>query len=90
MRAHDLIGQTAYDADGKVLGKVADLIVSQPAGPYPTIDAVLITPRHRGRLLGYERTGMEGPWLIEQVAALLHRGTRSVPWSDVSFDQPPV
>jgi hypothetical protein len=88
MRASELLGRTAYAADGDVLGRVADLIARPDADGLPRIRAALVTPGRRGRLLGYERPGIQGPWVIERIAQWLHRGSRELPWADVSL-QPP-
>lgn len=83
MRASDLIGQTATDSSGRALGRVADLICRPDPDGRPRVHSVLIVPRRRGRLFGYEREGIQGPWLIEQFARWLHRGAREIPWSEV-------
>ncbi len=85
MLASDYLGQTVHDADGTPLGRVADLITRPDAEGRPRVVAVLVTPRWRGRLLGYERPGVQGPWVIEQLARWLHRGTREIPWEDVRW-----
>jgi GNAT superfamily N-acetyltransferase len=83
MRASDYIGQTAYDQDGRPLGRVADLACHQTNAGQPVIDAVLVAPRHRGRMFGYERDAMAGPWLLEKFIEWLHRGTREFPIGDL-------
>jgi hypothetical protein len=83
MKASDYLGRTAHDADGRPLGRIADLITTTAPDGTHYIHAALVTPRHRGRLLGYERPGFHGPWLIERIANWLHRGTREIPWTDV-------
>jgi sporulation protein YlmC with PRC-barrel domain len=88
LKASELLGRTAYAADGQVLGRVADLVTRPDAHGVPRLHAALVTPGHRGRLLGYERPGIQGPWVIEQIARWLHRGTRELPWTDVRL-QPP-
>jgi hypothetical protein len=83
MRASDYIGRIAYDQAGNRLGRIADLICHQPDGSAPTIDAALVTPRHRGRMFGYQREAMRGPWLLEKLIGVLHRGTREVPLDEI-------
>lgn len=83
MKASDLLGRHAYSSTGQDLGVVADIITRPDSGGRPAIVAVLVTPGHRGRLLGYERPGIQGPWLIERLAGWLHRGTREIPWPEV-------
>jgi sporulation protein YlmC with PRC-barrel domain len=87
MRASELLGRCVYDVSGRELGKVTDLITREDALGRETTVAVLVTPGRRGRLLGYERTSQRGPWLLRQVAAILHRGTREVPWAEVRWSR---
>ncbi|MFI9006006.1 PRC-barrel domain-containing protein [Actinosynnema sp. NPDC053489] len=83
MRASDLIGRTAHDLDGRPLGRVADLITRRDDQGRFRVVAVLVTPRHRGRLLGFERPGVQPPLVLAWLSHLLHRGTREVPWDRV-------
>jgi hypothetical protein len=83
MRASDLIGATAYDTHGRPHGRIADLLTTAGPDGTPYVYAALITPRYRGRLLGYERPDMRGPWIIERLVGLLHRGTREIPWTEI-------
>jgi len=83
MRAHDLITQEAYDRDGRRLGRIVDLVTEPDGQGRPRVRTVVVTPHWRGRLLGYERAGAHGPWLVERVARLLYRGHREVPWDEV-------
>jgi sporulation protein YlmC with PRC-barrel domain len=90
MRASELLGRTVYDAKGTVLGRIADLVAEETGGGAPRVVAALVTRGRRGRLFGYERPGINGPWLIERFARLLHRGAREIPWGDVVLNPPPV
>ncbi|PWW53167.1 hypothetical protein [Actinokineospora spheciospongiae] len=85
MRASDLLGRTVLDRDGTPLGRAVDLLAAPGADGVPVITAVLVAPRHRGRLLGYERPGIHRPWVIERIALFLHRGLREVPWDEVCW-----
>ena len=84
MLASDLLGRTAHDRDGRPLGRIADLIT----GPDLVIVAVLVTPRRRGRLFGYERPGLQHPRVLEYLVRLLHRGTREVPLDHLTWPPP--
>ncbi|MFC3897478.1 hypothetical protein ACFOWZ_38895 [Lentzea rhizosphaerae] len=44
-----------------------------------------VSPRWRGRLLGFERPGIQPPWLLERIERVLHRGTHEVEWDDVDW-----
>lgn len=81
---YQLIRQPAYDLAGRYLGQVADVVVDTDATGRYRITEVVVTPRPWGRLLGYERDEVDGPWLLEVLArGLLRRGTRRLPWSAV-------
>lgn len=83
MRAHDLIGRRAYDHTGRYLGRVVDLVTELDPAGVPRVVAIVVSPHWHGRLLGYERPEAHGPWLIEQIAKLLSRRTRTVAWDEV-------
>ncbi|MDQ0380701.1 PRC-barrel domain-containing protein [Amycolatopsis thermophila] len=86
VRASELLGRRVYDERGRRLGKVTDLITRLDSLGQEQTVAVLVTPGRRGRLLGYERSSQRGPWLLAWLAAVLHRGTREVPWSEVRWN----
>ena len=88
MRAGDLINKVVYDKEGNTIGRVADLLAYPDSHGRLRITHVLVTPRWRGRLFGYERPGISGPWLIEWLARALHHGTRQVPWAQVRWHPP--
>ncbi|WP_433089180.1 hypothetical protein ACQP1P_22665 [Dactylosporangium sp. CA-052675] len=73
LRASDLLGRRI---DGTA-GRVADLVVRDGA-----IVAVIVTRRPWGRLLGYEREQVAGPWLLEVLARwILRRDSVEIPWA---------
>ena len=88
MRASDLIGLAVYDDDGQRLGAVTDLRCVQD-GPLrgamqaPRVAALIVSRRHTGSLLGYDRRSQQGPWLIRIVVQRLHRHAVLVPWESV-------
>jgi hypothetical protein len=95
MRAHDLIGQEVFDADGQRVGVITDLRCIQD-GPLrgtmalPRIDSLLVSRRHLGSLLGYDRREQQGPWLIRTIVRHLHRDLLVIPWSKVGSHTGPV
>jgi hypothetical protein len=95
MRASDLIGQEVYDAAAKRVGVVTDLRCVQD-GPLrgsmqaPRIAALIISARHTGSLLGYDRRSQQGPWLIRIIIRFLHRHALLVPWEDVADSTGPI
>ncbi|WFE43717.1 PRC-barrel domain-containing protein [Verrucosispora sp. WMMD1129] len=91
MRAGELLGRTAYDHQGRRLGRVVDLVLRGPAdGPLRLTD--LVVTRHwygrlSGRLIGPQRHP-SGPWAIRALARLLGRSTWQVPMDRVRLDPP--
>jgi sporulation protein YlmC with PRC-barrel domain len=95
MRASDLIGADVTDAAGRRLGVVTDIRCVQD-GPVrgamsaPRVSSLLVSRRHTGSLLGYDRRGQQGPWLVRAVVRALHRHLLEVPWEAVESYQPAV
>jgi hypothetical protein len=91
MRASELIGLPVLDQGGQPLGIVTDLRCVQD-GPLrgamaaPRVRAVIISRRHTGALLGYDRRDQQGPWLIRIIVRRLHRQLRIVDWEDLDLD----
>ncbi len=82
LHGSQLLGRPAYDLAGQYLGRVADLIVTPDAQDRPQLTDVIVTRGLWGRLLGYERAEMRGPWLLEALARrVLRRDMRRLPWS---------
>jgi sporulation protein YlmC with PRC-barrel domain len=84
-RASDLLGATVYDAGGRSLGRIADLITDD-SNP-PAIVAAIVTRPPWGRLLGYERESATGPKLLELFArAALRRNSQRIDWRDLHLE----
>jgi hypothetical protein len=82
LRASELLGAVAYDRAGQRLGIVTELIC-EPSRDGARVVTALVSTRRRHRLLGYERPGIQGPWLLERLADWLNRGSREYAWSDL-------
>jgi sporulation protein YlmC with PRC-barrel domain len=83
-RAGDLLGRTVTDVDGEPLGRVADLI----ADDRNRITAVIVVRGRWGRLLGYERDGAGGPWLLDRLARRVwRRNAVEIPWERLRRDK---
>jgi hypothetical protein len=95
MRASDLIGQDVYDAADTRIGVITDLRCVQD-GPLrgsmqvPRVAALIVSTRHTGSLLGYDRSDQQGPWLIRIIVQLLHRHAVLVPWEQLADITGPI
>ncbi|HEX8871053.1 MAG TPA: PRC-barrel domain containing protein [Lentzea sp.] len=87
MLASDLLGQTVHDHEGRVLGRVADLLTGTDQAGRPRVVRVLVAPRRRGRLFGFERPGSQPPRILEMITRTLHRGMREVAWEDIDWSR---
>jgi hypothetical protein len=92
VRAGELLGRTAYDPDGRRLGRVIDVIV-RGAGPQGRLRLTHVVVGGRwygrvsGRLVG-AHPRPSGPWPLRRLAALLARDSREVPFGQVRLDPP--
>jgi sporulation protein YlmC with PRC-barrel domain len=81
LRASDLLGRRVTGPDGRDLGRVADLVTEDGV-----ITAVVATRGRWGRLLGYEREQVRGPWLLEILARrVLRRDSVEIPWDQATL-----
>jgi sporulation protein YlmC with PRC-barrel domain len=87
-RLGELLGAPVVGADGASLGHVNDVRL----GPAPGVTGVraplrteglIVSDRHAGSLLGYDRYRDQGPALVRAVVRRLHRDARYVPWEGV-------
>jgi len=85
MRASELLGRTAYAADGTPLGRVIDLLTQPDTDGQPRITHVVVSQRVRARLYGYEREGLQRPWVVEKLVSLVHRGITEVPIDQIHW-----
>ena len=87
-RISELLGATVTARDGRELGHVNDLRLARGQAVRGlqaelVVDGLLISDRHSGSMLGYDRRAEQGPWLARAVVRRLHRNARYLPWTAV-------
>lgn len=89
-RASDILGHRVYDDIGEPIGRIADLITEgMPDGTH-RVTAAIVVRHHWGRLLGYERREVTGPWILEHLARLiLRRDSQRIPWHSLRLTPHP-
>jgi hypothetical protein len=88
VRAGALLGRVAYDREGNRLGRIADLIADGDPRTGLRVTGVVIARRPWGRLLGYERKQVAGPWLLQAFArAVMHRRVRTIRWDELDHSR---
>jgi sporulation protein YlmC with PRC-barrel domain len=84
LTASSLLHRTVVDSSGRSLGRIVDLVVQADREGRQRLNAVVVTDGPWGRLLGYERDTVEGPWLIEALARwITRRHLRRLSWDEV-------
>jgi hypothetical protein len=87
IRASRILGRPVRDRAGHLLGNVADLITETTPDGRERVVSAYVVHRPWGRLLGYERDDVGGPWLVEKLAHwLLRRNATVVPFTDLGRD----
>lgn len=87
MQLSNLLGLRVLDGGHHPVGTVIDVrlrLDDEANQPSPEVVGLVISPRTRSSYLGYERTGLDAPWLIATIAAWRHRGTFLAAWDDVA------
>jgi sporulation protein YlmC with PRC-barrel domain len=83
-RASDILGHSVYDDTGKPIGRIADLVTEPAPDGTQRVTAAIVVEDHWGRLLGYERAEVTGPWILEHLARLiLRRNSQQILWHKV-------
>jgi hypothetical protein len=83
-----LLGAPVVDGDARPLGRVTDLRLAPgprgSAGPAElVVTGLIVDRRYRGSMLGYDRRGDQGPWIVRVVMRRVHRHARFLPWAGV-------
>lgn len=89
MLVSELLGHAVEDLSGHRVGTVIDvrLVIEgdldhDPGEPH--ILGLVVSPRTRSSYLGYERTGVKHPVLLQKLLRWRHRGTFVCAWPDVT------
>lgn len=90
MILNDLLGLPVLDSHGERIGSVLDARFVIDGRPGQTLaearlDGLIISPHSRHSSLGYERTDMNSPAIINALLRWLHRGTFYVQWDAVQL-----
>jgi sporulation protein YlmC with PRC-barrel domain len=89
MLASELLGLPVEDSTGRGVGTVIDVRLVVEGDLHhdpgqPRILGLVVSPRTRSSYLGYERTGVKHPVLLQKLLRWRHRGTFVCAWSDVA------
>lgn len=84
-RLGDLLDADVVGPDGTALGRVLDVRLEPEHLPQPRLRVVaLVVGRGRpGTMLGYDRGGNQGPWLVAKAVRALHRHSGLAPYDAV-------
>jgi sporulation protein YlmC with PRC-barrel domain len=87
-RLGELLGATVTTGDGRQLGHVNDVRLAPGHAARGLqvqllVDGLVISHRHAGSMLGYDRRVEQGPWLVRAVVRWVHRYALYLPWSAV-------
>lgn len=70
-----LTGMAVLGPDGEPAGRVLDARFTPGADGSLVLSSLIVGPGRPGVLLGYDRRGDQGPWLVRSVVRRLHRHT---------------
>lgn len=92
MNVTEILGAGVFDADDRPVGTVIDLrFILDGAAPNDAalvdarLAALIISPRSRSSMWGYERRDQTAPALMAWYLHRRHRGTFLVHWPDVEL-----
>jgi hypothetical protein len=89
MRLTDLLDADVLDPDGRTIGHVHDVRLIQDGPPIGNAGATLrlegfvVGGTAFGSRLGFARSDVRAPWLLNKLFQALHADERFVPWSAV-------
>jgi sporulation protein YlmC with PRC-barrel domain len=87
-RMSHLLGATVTGSDGAVIGHVNDVRLAPGASirgirAELLVEGLVISDRHAGSMLGYDRRSDQGPRVIRFFVRRIHRHARYLPWHAV-------
>jgi sporulation protein YlmC with PRC-barrel domain len=88
MRLSELLHSEVVDETGRSYGSIDDVRLVQDGPLFGTlaalrVDGVVVGRGALGVRLGFHRTAMRGPWLLNAIFGRLERRARFVPWTQV-------
>jgi hypothetical protein len=86
----ELCTYTAW-ADDRLLGRIHEVIATQPNPGNPIVGPLLVTvyvvgSRNTGSTMGYDRHPEHGPWILAKPVMALHRDDVEISAGDVDLD----
>jgi sporulation protein YlmC with PRC-barrel domain len=85
VRLGTLAGMTVHEPDGRQVGHILDARFEPDEDRAPVLRSLLVGRGGPGSLLGYDRRGEQGPWMVATIVRLWHRDTRVVDVADVQI-----
>jgi sporulation protein YlmC with PRC-barrel domain len=88
-RLGELTGMDVLGPDGARLGRVMDARFEPDTAGHLVLCSLIVGHGRPGSLLGYDRRGDQGPWLIRTVVRRIHRHTvvADATTADISWDE---
>ncbi len=86
MILNDLLGNDVLDDAGRRLGRVADVRFVLEGSGTPSqarLLGIIVSPRSASSFLGYERSSLSQPVILDRLLRWLHRGSFLVRWDDI-------
>ncbi|WP_430646859.1 PRC-barrel domain-containing protein [Agromyces sp. GXS1127] len=90
MILNEILGSEVVDASGAHVGAVVDARFAIDGAPgqllaEPRLVGLLVSPRSRTSMWGYERTDVSAPWPIAHYLRRVHRGLFLAAWKDIDL-----
>jgi hypothetical protein len=94
-RLSDLLGARVTTLEGREIGHINDVRLAPGQSIHGVraellVAGLVISDRHAGSMLGYDRRPDQGPWLVRTLVRRLHSHASYLPWTaveHVAWDQ---